>query len=98
MVTVLIQVMLCSSNSKILPLAGRMPALQLRRILHQCEPPGWPAVRAESAAAERLAAGAGRALTATETCSWIGCRSLLSSGCAWRYGPVTACDASSALH
>src|ERR1700739_4775922 len=33
----------------------------------------------------------------TETCSWTAWRSLLSSGCNWRYGPVMACDDSSAL-
>ena len=31
-------------------------------------------------------------------CSWIDCRSLLSCGCSCRYGPVIACDDSSALN
>ena len=31
-------------------------------------------------------------------CSWIGCRSLVSSGLSWRYGPVIACALSSALN
>src|SRR5258708_21480149 len=39
-----------------------------------------------------LSAGGG-----TDTCSWIACRSLLSSGCTWRYGPVIAFAASSAV-
>ena len=34
---------------------------------------------------------------AAERCSWMACRSLLSSGCRLRYGPVIACDDSSAL-
>src|SRR5215467_8836647 len=37
------------------------------------------------------------ASSATETCSWIACRSVLSSGCFCRYGPVIACADSSAL-
>src|SRR5215472_5248305 len=33
----------------------------------------------------------------TDSCSWMDCRSLLSSGCSCRYGPVIACEDSSAL-
>src|SRR5579864_6560153 len=39
-----------------------------------------------------------RAGSGTDTCSCTACRSLLSSGCAWRYGPVIAWDDSSALN
>src|SRR5579872_1316800 len=53
-----------------------------------------PAGRPKAAVPTWVAAVTGRG---TETCSCTACRSLLSSGWSWRYGPVIACDASSAL-
>src|SRR5216683_8419173 len=44
-----------------------------------------------------LCSDCGLGPSAMLTCSWIAWRSLLSSGCAWRYGPVMAWADSSAL-
>src|SRR3989442_1602768 len=48
--------------------------------------PGWTA---EAAVPTCFAVDTGRL---TDTCSCTAWRSLLSSGCNWRYGPVMACD------
>src|SRR5208282_1054479 len=48
-------------------------------------------------AVSRLAGALFKIGSGTDTCSWMLCRSLLSSGLSWRYGPVIACEDSSAL-
>src|SRR5580704_3674295 len=62
----------------------------LRETHHRCSPGAALAVR-------RLAGALFKTGSGTDTCSWIFCRSLLSSGLSWRYGPVMACADSSAL-
>ena len=54
-------------------------------------------VKRAPAAARRTGKGSGKDIQDLP-CSWICCRSLLSSGWSWRYGPVIVCDASSALN
>src|SRR5580698_1481204 len=62
----------------------------LRETHHRCSPGAALAVR-------RLAGALSKTGSGTDTCSWIFCRSLLSSGLSWRYGPVMAWADSSAL-
>src|SRR5262249_61460062 len=60
--------------------------------------PPPPAVRGLGSTATLIFAGyVGSAGERGDTCSWIACRSLLSCGWSWRYGPVRNWADSSAL-